>query len=315
MSRLSRREDPMTSGASLGNLNERFGHLGVVRFEEAQGLVRAVVASPHMEGEVHLQGAHVARYRPAAERHPVLFVSAKSLYAPGKAIRGGVPLIFPWFGAKADNPSAPQHGFARVAPFAVESVWSEPGGGVTVVLRLAADDGTRRAWPHEFVARYRVTMGDALELGFEVENRSAGPFTYEEALHTYLTVGDIRQATIEGLAGTAFIDKVDGFTRKREGRAPIRLAGETDRVYLDTTATCTVDDPVLGRRLVVDKQGSASTVVWNPWAEKAKGLADLGDDEWSRMVCIETANAADNAVTLAPGARHELRAVVRAEAR
>ena len=303
------------AGTRLGDLEQRFGAAGALRFEETGGLIRAAVGSPRAEGDVYLQGAHVARYRPAGQKYPVLFVSARSLFAAGKAIRGGVPLIFPWFGAKADNPSAPQHGFARVASFDVESARSESTGTVTLVLRLEADASTRRSWPYDFVARYRVTMGDTLELAFEVENRSASPFTYEEALHTYLTVGDVGKATIAGLAGTTFIDKVDGFKRKREGTAPIRLGGETDRVYLDTTATCVVDDPVLGRRLVVDKQGSASTVVWNPWNEKAKGMADFGDDEWPQMVCIETANAADNAVTLAPGARHETRAVIRAEAR
>lgn len=305
----------MPSGTKLDDLQARFGVAGALRFEEAGGLVRAVVATARAQGDVYLQGAHVARYRPAGQQQPVLFVSTRSAFAAGKAIRGGVPLIFPWFGAKADNPSAPQHGFARVAAFDVESARADGDGKVTLVLRLEADAASRRAWPHDFVARYRVTMGETLELAFEVENRSASPFAYEEALHTYLTVGDVRKATIGGLAGTTFIDKVDGLKRKREGAAPIQLGGETDRVYLDTTATCVVDDPVLGRRLVVDKQGSASTVVWNPWNEKAKGMADFGDDEWPRMVCIETANAADNAVTLPPGAKHETSALIRAEAR
>jgi glucose-6-phosphate 1-epimerase len=304
----------MASSSKLSDLQARFGLAGALAFEDTGGLVRAVVATPRAQGDVYLQGAHVARYRPTGQQHPVLFVSGRSAFTAGKAIRGGVPMIFPWFGAKADNPSAPQHGFARVASFDVESARQE-GGAVTLVLRLDADASSRQAWPYDFVARYRVTMGDTLELAFEVENRSASPLTYEEALHTYLAVGDIRKASIEGLAGTTFIDKVDGFQRKREGSAPIRLGGETDRVYLDTTATCVVDDPVLGRRLIVDKHGSASTVVWNPWSEKAKGMADFGDDEWPQMVCIETANAADNAVTLAPGARHELRATIRAESR
>jgi glucose-6-phosphate 1-epimerase len=305
----------MASGSTAGDLQAKFGVAGALGFEDKGGLLRAVVATPRAEGDVYLQGAHVARYRPAGQQHPVLFVSARSAYAAGKAIRGGVPLIFPWFGAKADNPAAPQHGFARVAAFEVESARGQGDGTVTLTLRLEADAASRKSWPHDFVARYRVTMGDTLEMAFEVENRSAGPFTYEEALHTYLTVGDVRKATIGGLAGTAFIDKVDGFKRKREGAAPILLGGETDRVYLDTPATCVVDDPVLGRRLVVDKQGSASTVVWNLWADKAKAMADFGDDEWPQMVCVETANAADNAVTLAPGAKHEIRAVIRAEPR
>jgi glucose-6-phosphate 1-epimerase len=206
------------------------------------------------------------------------------------------------------------HGFARSTPWRL--VTSGPGDRESIVLELGLDDDetTRAAWPSAFSLRYRVTVGEALGLALEVVNTSPAPFAFEAALHTYLAVGDIRAVAVTGLENTTYIDKVDALTRKRHGPEPLRLTGETDRVFLGTRASCVVDDRALDRRLVVDKTGSASTVVWNPWAAKAADMADLEPDDWRRMICVETANAADDAVTLAPGARHVMTATVRIEA-
>ncbi|HTO11048.1 MAG TPA: D-hexose-6-phosphate mutarotase [Candidatus Binatia bacterium] len=277
------------------------------------GLDRARVAGPRGEAEVYLQGAHVTRWQPRGAR-PVLFVSSRAVYAPGKAIRGGVPLIFPWFGAHGTDTSKPMHGFARSRPWRVTATGSKPDGTVTLELGLDDDEATRALWPHPFRARYRVTAGDTLGMALEVVNTGTAPFTFEAALHTYLTVGDVRTAGVSGLENTLFIDKVDGFTRKRHGAEPLRLTGETDRVFLGTRARCVVDDPGLRRRLSVDKTGSASTVVWNPWAAKTAAMADMGPDDWRSMICVETANAADDAVTVAPGGTHVMTATIGAEA-
>jgi glucose-6-phosphate 1-epimerase len=279
----------------------------------AGGLERARVSGPRADAEVYLQGGHVTRWQPRGASAPVLFLSARAAYAPGKAIRGGVPLIFPWFGPHATDRTKPMHGFARSRAWRLTAAEPAPEGTVALELALDDDETTRALWPHAFRARYRVTIGDALALALEVVNTSSVPFTFEAALHTYLTVGDIRTASLTGLEDTAYIDKIDAMTRKRLGRDPLRLAGETDRVFLDTRARCVVDDPTLRRRLSVDKTGSASTVVWNPWAVKAAEMADLEPDDWRRMICVETANAADDAVTLAPGARHVMTATLRVE--
>jgi glucose-6-phosphate 1-epimerase len=144
-----------------------------------------------------------------------------------------------------------------------------------------------------------------------IQNTGAAPVTFEEALHTYLAVSDVRQARVEGLSGRDYLDKVDGMKRKTQS-GPITITGETDRVYLDTPDTVTIQDPAAGRRITVSKERSASTVVWNPWLEKSKKMPDFGDYEWPRMLCVETANVAENALTLAPGARHVMRATVSA---
>jgi D-hexose-6-phosphate mutarotase len=158
-----------------------------------------------------------------------------------------------------------------------------------------------------------VVFGERLEMTLEVENRSGHPFDFEEALHTYLLVGDVRQVSIDGLGGGVYIDKTDDMRRKTLAAGPLRLNGTTDRVFLDTRGTCTLTDPVLARRIVVEKTGSATTVVWNPWHEKASTMGDLGDEQWRSMLCVEAANAADNAVHLAGGKRHTMRVVIGAE--
>lgn len=295
---------------NVQDLNSRFGVPGVITIDGGRnGMPRVRITSPAAEAEIYLHGAHVTGFTPRGHK-PVLFMSAESLFDPAKAIRGGVPLIFPWFGPSATNPKAPQHGFARTTSWTIRDVQPGRDGATAVSLALGSTDGSRAHWPHDFEATFTVTVGAALDMVLDVVNTGPGELGFEEALHTYLAVGDIRRTTIDGLAGRTFVDKVDKAQRKTQPAGAFTLSGETDRVYLDTPDTVTVDDAANGRKLLVSKSGSASTVVWNPWTAKAKAMADFGDDEWPGMLCIETANASDNAVKLAPGARHTMRATI-----
>jgi D-hexose-6-phosphate mutarotase len=299
----------VASSPLLAELRRRFERPGSVRFSEGPGgLVRVVIESAGAEAQVYLHGAHVTHYAPAG-RKPLLFTSTRSAFARDRAIRGGIPIVFPWFGPRAGAPGAPQHGFARLTEWRVLGVETSDRAA-SLVLGLASSDATRAAWAFDFEVRYRIMVGAGLDLALEVRNTSARTVTFEEALHTYLAVADVTEVTVTGLAGATYIDKTDGLKRKRQDAEPVRIAGETDRMYLDTRAACVVDDPPGGRRLVVAKAGSATTVVWNPWRDKATTIADLGADEWRSMLCIETANAADDAVTLPPGGRHEMRASI-----
>jgi glucose-6-phosphate 1-epimerase len=293
----------------LGSLRTRYAFQDVVTFGSyASGLVQANIAAPEGSALLFLQGGHVTDFEPG-RLGPVLFTSAHSHFAPGTAIRGGVPIIFPWFGPHPTRTDLPAHGFARTLPWHLATVLPPSGGGAGVTLTLESSDETRRLWPHDFALRYTVLVGRTLDLSLEVHNTGDAPFTFEEALHTYLSVADVRQVRVEGLDGRDYLDKVDGGRRKTQS-GPITLTGETDRVYLNTPDTVTVHDPAACRRIVVSKESSATTVVWNPWVDKAKRLTDFGDDEWPRMICIETANAAENAVILPPGGRHTMRAAV-----
>jgi glucose-6-phosphate 1-epimerase len=288
-----------------GSLERRFGIGGIVRFERGNGgLTRAVVTTGAATGHVYLHGAHVTQFQ-SGEGPPLIFTSSRSSFTAGRAIRGGIPVIFPWFGPNPDDPRAPDHGFARTLPWAVKSV--ETGAeSVVVALGLESSETTRAAWPHAFQLGYRVSVGAVLEVTVTVENRSPAPFVFQEALHTYLQVGDVEAATVQGLQGATYIDKADGMTRKRQGPDVVRIRGLTDRVYLGTEAPCVVDDPVLHRTLRLEKHGSRTTVVWNPGAAKARTMADLAPEDWRSMLCVETANAADDAVQLEPGQRHEM---------
>ncbi|MCM2315626.1 MAG: D-hexose-6-phosphate mutarotase [Thermoanaerobaculia bacterium] len=297
----------------IDGLNQRFGVSGRCVFSErSPGITSLLLTSPSSECEIVLQGGHVTRFGRTGEP-PLLFLSEKSLFTKGKAIRGGVPLIFPWFGAWQADASKPQHGFARTALWSVEAVDASSADEITCTLRLDSSEETLRHWPHAFSCRYTIAAGRDLRLSLEVRNESDAPFWFEEALHTYLRVGDIDRVGVAGLEKTTYIDKTDGMARKATNSGPLRIEGETDSVFLGTTATCVVHDEALQRRVIVEKTGSQSTVVWNPWSEKARGLSDLGDDEWQRLVCIETANASDDAVTLAPGERHTISARIYAE--
>jgi glucose-6-phosphate 1-epimerase len=278
----------------------------------AGGLECARVRGAHASAELYLQGAHFTHWQPHGTA-PVLFLSRRAIYAPGKAIRGGVPIVFPWFGPHATDPQSPMHGFARSRSWRLVSSGPGPDGAVVLELGLEDDEITRALWPSTFRLRYRIAVGAALSLALEVVNTSPAPFRFETALHTYLAVGDVGGVSITGLEDTPYIDKVDAMARKRHAGTPLRLTGETDRVFVGSRGRCVVADPALGRRLIVDKAGSATTVVWNPWSAKAAGIADLEPDDWRRMVCVETANAADDALMLAPGARHVTSATLRVE--
>jgi glucose-6-phosphate 1-epimerase len=277
------------------------GELSVLRLSGAQSTL-----------EVSPQGAHLTGWT-IPGTPPVLFLSPDAVFARGKAIRGGVPLVFPWFGPKAGDSRAAQHGFARVRDWTLQAASVEPDGACTVAMTFADDERTQAAWPHAFHARFVASAGRDLRMALEIRNTGAADFAFEAALHTYLAVSDVRRIRLHGLENAAYLDKVDGGVRKREGSAPFTFTGETDRVYVDTTGACSIEDPGWSRRIVVAKSGSRSTVVWNPWEEKARAMADLGGAAWTGMVCIETANAGDDARTLVPGASHVLEAVVTVE--
>jgi len=280
----------------------------VVKTDEGRGnLPRVTVTSDLATAEIYLHGAHLTHFQPRGAE-PVLFMSSESQFDATKPIRGGVPVIFPWFGPRAGAPESPMHGFARIRSWKLESCDVQSDGRVRVVLGLASDPSTLNLWPNAFGLRMSFWVGRSLEMELEVTNPSAQPWTFEEALHTYLRVGDVREIGIDGLDEVEYLDKMDSLKRKRQPAGAIRITGETDRIYLETRGTCTVQDPVLGRTLTVEKENSDSTVVWNPWIAKARAMADFGDEEWPGMVCIETANVGAGAIRLDPGRSHLMRA-------
>ena len=262
-----------------------------VRIEKGPGgLDRLVLQATEAEAHVFLHGAHVSHFQPKGEK-PVLWMSGESRFEAGKPIRGGVPVCFPWFGPKAGSAEAPLHGFARILPWAVSAVTREPDGSLRAVLELSAEAAARGGFPHELGLSLSLTVGRTLQLALTARNANSAATTIEEALHSYFAVSDARQIRVHGLEGVGYVDKTAAMARKPGETAPITIAAETDRVYPGTTGSVTIEDPGWRRRIVVSKAGSATTVVWNPWIAKAKAMPDFGDDEWTGMVCVETANA------------------------
>ncbi|GAA4411401.1 D-hexose-6-phosphate mutarotase [Fodinibacter luteus] len=260
-----------------------------------------VVDTAACTAEVHDQGAQVARWAPAGAG-PVLYVSSAATFTPGRSIRGGVPVCWPWFGPGRGAAMEPAHGFVRTSPW--EHVdRADDGGEVTLTHRITSATATSPHWPHPYSLELRSRLGHALELTLTTTNTGPAPIDLEEALHAYLAVGDVREATVEGLDGRSFFDKVAGTERTHHG--PLTFDGETDAVFR-TSEPVTVVDPVLRRRLVVTTEGAANVVVWNPWDAKAAEVPDIGAGEWTLFVCVEGANALDNAVTIAPGESHTM---------
>ncbi len=269
---------------------------GAVDFAETEhGLVKAVVSHGGVTGELVLQGAQVTAWQPPGAR-TVIFTSPRAVFAPGKAIRGGIPVIFPWFGPHPSDPTAPQHGTARTAPWRLDRV-SLSDAGVTFEMSLATSG---------FDLAYRVVFGAELHINLVARNTTAEPAPLEEALHTYFAVSDIERIRISGLETSVSIDKTANMSRRPAAGAALALTKETDSVYLDVPGGLTVGDPDWGRRIVVEKTGAVSAIVWNPWNEKAAAMADLGAENWRGFVCVETGNVADNRITLPPGATHTM---------
>jgi glucose-6-phosphate 1-epimerase len=313
----------------LDELNHKFAIPGILAFAPANGgLLAAHVTSPAAEATVYLQGAHVTHWKPAGQA-PAIFLSQRAEFAPGKPIRGGVPIVFPWFSERHDGKTGPQHGFARISDWDVAFAGMS-GDDLHLAFTLAPNDLSRSLGFDHVRLGYRVTVGRKLILEMGVQNDSGNggahgsgpaaatakadqanggaPLVFEQALHTYYEVADARQVSIDGLAGDTYIDKVDDMKRKVQPAGPLHFEGRTDRPYFNTAATCTLHDPAGHRRIVVAKSGSNSTVIWNPWQEFTANMADMQPDAWLHMTAIETANVGENAITLAPGATHTMRA-------
>jgi glucose-6-phosphate 1-epimerase len=297
--------------AAIAELDRRFGIPGSVQVVSGNGgLAKVAIAAGDTRGEMYLHGAHVTSWQPRGAEE-MLFVSAASHWEDGRAVRGGVPICFPWFGGKADDPGAPAHGFVRTTTWQLESI-RQSDSAVTVSMFTESNDDTRKRWPADFQLVHRATFGSELNLELVVRNTGATSLRFEEALHTYFRVGHIEQVRLQGLNAVQFLDKTDG-NRKKTQEGPLLIVSETDRVFLNTKGAIELEDHSLRRRLGVAKENSLTTVIWNPWVAKAKALSDFGDDEWMRMICIETSNVADFAVELAPGQQHSMQAIVRLE--
>lgn len=270
--------------------------------EEPAGYPVLIIDHAAAQGRIALNGAHVMEWTPKGEK-PVLYMSPDALLEPGKAIRGGIPVCWPWFGPHPTDSSQAAHGFVRNLFWTVGEV-AEDAAGVTLNFHLSDSDETRGFWPYAFELRFEVKMGAQLSVELHIKNTDSSPWSMTGALHTYLCVEDVREAAVIGLDDAYYVESRLS-PERIEQSGPVYFDREVDRNY-ESRDTVRLLDRKGGRTIVVEKSGSRATIVWNPWVEKSKRLADLPDEAYFGFVCIEAANAVPDVVAMHPGKEHVL---------
>ncbi|MFG0322554.1 D-hexose-6-phosphate mutarotase [Pseudomonas sp. zjy_15] len=266
------------------------------------------ISSDRAELLIAQQGAQVLSYQQVGEP-PLLWLSDQALFRQGKSVRAGVPVCWPWFGNLQRNPQAvqamyhgaqaPAHGLARTRDWQLLGI-EDVEETLRIEFELPEAQGDLPGWPHDVELKLVVEMGADLKLSLTSRNMGNTPVTISQALHSYFAVSDVRQARVEGVDGLGYIETLADW-EQRQQQGALMFAGETDRIYLNTPQTLSIVDPHWNRRITLTSSGSRSAVIWNPWTERAKELADMADDGWQRMLCIETANVWDDLVELEPG--------------
>ena len=295
-------------------LNHHFVSGTHIRFKKlADGVVVAENANSLATATISLYGGHVVIWRPKHQDEPVLWVSKLAQFKPGKAIRGGVPICWPWFGAHPSNPKLPAHGYARISPWEVVAVRALDNGAEEITLALSDTDLSPAHGPRAVRLSARITVGATLEVALTTTNEVDQPVVLSEGLHTYFKVGDVTNISVLGLDGSEYVDLLrDNLRCQQVG--PVRFDGELGGIYVNNQATCVIEDPLLHRRIHIMKSGSCSTAVWNPWTLTAAKMDDLGPEEgWRDMVCVERANTLVNQVRVAARAGHTITATYSAE--
>ena len=271
----------------------------------ANGFKYVEICNASARAKIALQGAHLFHYEPVAEA-PLLWLSKKSFFEPGRAIRGGVPLCWPWFGKHPANSELPQHGFARTSLWELLETREIDEHTTKVRLQLLPSVVSLQLWPYKFELLMAITIGRSLTLALTTRNFDVHPFEITAALHSYIAVEDVGKVYVKGFAGKSYLDTVTGEECTQPGN--ITISEEVDRIYRRIDYPVTLHDQT--RTVHIGAQGSSSAIVWNPWIEKCATMTDMEDDAYKTMLCIETANALGDARMLAPGEEHTLTSVI-----
>jgi glucose-6-phosphate 1-epimerase len=291
----------------IAQLNTDHGLTDQLKFVEGKGGFPLIeVNNAKASATISVYSGQVLSFHPKPEAQDVMFLSDKAYYQIGKAIKGGIPICWPWFGPDPEGLGRTAHGFVRNRMWNVVRSLTTVDGDTEVTLGLSDTPETQAIWPQSFELILVVTVGESLTVELITRNSGNTPFKLTQALHTYFKVGDINQVQVLGLDGVSFLDKTDGGVEKTQVGA-VTIAQEVDRVYMNVTAAeLVIADEVFDRRICISAQGSKTAIVWNPWVEITAGMADLDDADYQRFICVETANAADDVVTIAPGAEARL---------
>ena len=293
----------------IDELDDRFGIEGELGFSETEGdLVSVTIFNKFADVEICLYGAQIMRYIPHGS-FDALWVSSESNFEVGKPIRGGIPICFPWFGPHPSDESKPAHGFARLMYWEVIKTESVSTGETMVVLQLCSSEETKQYWPFDFCAKLSVLIGKTLEINLNITNTGDYDFEYSAALHSYFSISGIDNIFIRGLEGASYYSGFENELNTQETEL-LEIKQEENRRYINTDNDCIIIDPIFNQAIRVSKTGSKVTVVWNPGEETSAKMEDIADDGFEAFVCVETANAYNDTVKLAPGEEHTTGAVI-----
>lgn len=293
----------------IDELDDKFGIAGQLAFVKPENnFIFLTVSNKYADAAICLYGAQITSFRPHNSRD-ILWMSPESNFEIGKAIRGGIPVCFPWFGPHKTDPDKPQHGFGRLMNWNVAETAAGTNGETLVRLQLCSSVATKAYWPYDFRTEIIVVVGEILKVTLKVTNTSANQFDYSCALHSYYNLSAIENISIDGLEGARYHKHLEpGEFIQESPKLEIKQA-ET-RHYYDTDASCLIEDPIFRRKIRVAKSGSKVTTVWNPGKETCSKISDLHPDAYKYFVCIEAVNAFNDAIILNPGQSHETSAII-----
>jgi glucose-6-phosphate 1-epimerase len=291
---------------TIESLNKQFGIGASVTFHDGKGGLSVIhINTPHATTVISLYGAQALSFVPKDQKD-VLWMSEHSHFENGKAIRGGIPVCFPWFGPHLTDKALPQHGFARLQQWEVTSV-EELRDEIVIKLSLRESPFSLAMWPYPFNATAEFTVGKTLDVSLTVTNTGSETFEYSDALHTYFNISNIEAITIEGLQNATYYEGFD-MELKQQTTSLLTINSETNRRYVNHRDRCIIHDPGYSRTIKSFKTGSNVTVVWNPWEATAKTMTDIHPGGYKTFVCAEPANAYPgiDMITLVPGETHTL---------
>ncbi|MGB5636967.1 MAG: D-hexose-6-phosphate mutarotase [Waterburya sp.] len=291
---------------NIEQLNADYGISNKVKFVEGEGGFPLIeVSNEYAQATISVYAGHILSFKPVNQQEDVIFLSSKVDYQSGKAIRGGTPICWPWFGPDPEAKGRPNHGFVRNRLWQMRDAIATQDGATKITMGLVDTPETRKIWDYSFDLAIAITVGSVLTVELITRNTGEQPFTITQALHTYFKIGDINQVAVLGLQDQEYLDKVDGGKQKTQ-TGEVTFSGECDRIYLDVQPELVIEDRLLNRKIRVTATNSKTAIVWNPGADVAAKMADLGDRDYENFVCLETANAANEIIEVSAGNQYIL---------
>jgi len=284
----------------IEQLNTDFGIEGQLKFIRGYGGLPFIeINNKSATALISIYAAQVLSYQPIEAEEDLLFLSEQSCYEPGKAIRGGIPICWPWFGPDTQDVEGLSHGFVRNDYWAVVDVSALSAFETKVTLNFTPSNLRDTPWPYKYALELEISIGN--ELGLELLTRNLGDqvFTITQAFHSYFKVGNICQVNILGLEGSEYLDKCDEDSQKYQTEL-LTINTEVDRIYNGFENTLIIEDAALKRRIEIRSSSHKSTVVWNPWLIRSKELEDLAAEDYQSFLCLETGNIGSNHIELLP---------------